>query len=270
MTSARRAARRHGPRGSQDVVIGYCRPETVDGSFFDAVTNLLLHDREHGAHVAATIGMESGPRIAKARCEVVRAFLEHTDAAWLCWLDTDMVPPPDMIERLLEHAEPATHPIVGGLCFAGGRTKIVPTIYVIHNDNDAQTIESETMLSYPDDMLIEVGGTGSACVLIHRTVFERIAEMMGADHPLPWYQDVIVDKKDWGEDLIFCLRARAADARVWIHTGVKVGHRKKWTIDERAFLSYAQRLDAAAGGPQMFNEETMPAIEILPELEMVP
>lgn len=271
MSNAARAARRHGPRSGQDVVIGYCRPETVDGSFFDAVSSLLLHDGQHGQHVAATIGVEGGPRIAKSRCEVVRRFLAFADenptVQWLYWLDTDMVPPADIIDRSLEHADPVDHPIVGALCFAGGRTKIVPTIYVISNENDDRNVESETMLSYPANTLIEVGGTGSACVMIHRSVFDKIGETMGTDHPLAWYQDVLIDGKDWGEDLVFCLRARAMGARIWIHTGIKVGHRKKWTIDERAFISYAQRLDAVAEGPQQFTEETMPVIEILPAID---
>lgn len=267
MSNPKRAARRH-PR-QRSVIIGYCRPETVDGAFFDAVTNVLFFDRDHGQHIAATIGVEGGPRIARSRCDVVRRFLA-TDAEWLYWLDADMVPPADIIERTMQHADPVTHPIVGALCFAGGRTKLVPTIYTITNDNADQHLESETILMYPQDMLIEVGGTGSACVMIHRSVFERIAEYMGPDHPLPWYQDQVVDNKDWGEDLIFCLRARAAKASIWIHTGIKVGHRKKWTLDERAFVSYAQRLDDVAGGPAQFTDETLPLVEIVPEMELVP
>lgn len=261
MSTAARAARRHGRRRG-DVIIGYCRPEMVDGAFFDAVSLLLLHDAVHAGHVAATIGVEGGPRIARSRCEIVRKFLEF-DSDWLCWLDTDMVPPADMIDRLLEGADVELRPIIGALCFAGGRTKIVPTIYTFESVDGL--IQSETQLAYPPDRVIEVGGTGSACVLIHRSVFEKIAAQLGPDHPLPWYQDVVVDGKDWGEDLVFCLRARGAGARVWIDTGVKVGHRKKWTIDEPAFLRYAAALDEAAGGPQLFTEDTIPDVRVLPD-----
>jgi hypothetical protein len=266
MSSPARAARRHGPRTRRDVVIGYCRPDMVDGAFFDAVSLMLFHDRDADQRILATIGVEGGPRLGRSRCEVVKTFLQ-TEAEWLCWLDTDMTPPADMIDRLLEHADPEHAPVVGALCFAGGRTKIVPTIYVIHNEDGK--LESETILSYPPNTLIEVGGTGSACLVIHRSVFERVLDLMGPDHPLPWYEDVIIENKDWGEDLVFCLRARAVGARVWIHTGVQVGHRKKWTIDERAFLSYAKKLDESVGGPVTFNAEDMPKIEILPEIVAV-
>jgi hypothetical protein len=248
------------------VVIGYCRPATVDGHFFDSVINLLLHDKENNQRIAASIGVESGPRIARARCDVVKAFLEQTDAEWLNWFDTDMVPTPTYLDELLEVADPVERPIVGALCFAGGRTKIVPTIYTIHHDDDGK-LHSETILSYPADTLIEVGGTGSACVLIHRSVFEKVLAMMEPGHPLPWYQDVIVDGKDWGEDLVFCLRARAAGARVWIHTGVKVGHRKGWTLDEAAFANYARVLDDMVDGPTQFTEETLPTVGLVPDIE---
>jgi GT2 family glycosyltransferase len=262
MGNQRRAAHRHGPR--RDVVIAYCRPDSVDGFFHDACWNLALYDRDHGNRIHGTIGYESGPRLGAARCATVRAFL-LTDAQWLCWFDTDMVPGDDFLDRIMEHAHADDRPIVGGLCFAGGRTKLAPTIYVIGKD-DGGPLASETILSYPVDQLIEVGGTGSACVVIHRSVFEKIEVMMPEGHPLPWYQDVVIDNKDWGEDLVFCLRARAAGASIWIHTGIQVGHRKKWTMDERAFISYAAKLDAMAGGPKAYTADTLPPIELAPDI----
>lgn len=246
------------------MILAYCRPDSVDGFFHDSMLNLLLHDRDHGNRVHGTIGYESGPRLGASRCATVRAFL-LTDAKWLCWLDTDMVPAKDFVDQIMRHTDPDERPIVGGLCFAGGRTKIAPTIYVIGTNSDNK-LESETVLSYPPDQLIEVGGTGSACVVIHRSVFEKIEVRMGAEHPLPWYQDVVIDNKDWGEDLVFCLRARAVGARIWIHTGIKVGHRKKWTMDERAFISYAAKLDAMAEGPKQYTADTLPHIELAPEI----
>lgn len=260
---------RHGPRSRQDVVIGYCRPEMVDGAFFDAVTNIIFHDRDNDTRIYATIGVESGPRIAKARCSVVEMFLRlDKSIEWLCWLDCDMVPPADMIDRLLESANPTTHPIVGALCFAGGRTKIVPTIYTIGTAPDGN-LESDTILAYPTPALIEVGGTGSACIIIHRSVFEKVRDAMEPGHPLPWYQEIVQDGKDWGEDLIFCLRARAlADAHVWIDTGIKVGHRKKFTITEADFLRYAEQLDATQDGPDRLTDLTMPNIQVAPVLEL--
>lgn len=265
-----RAARRHPDRrpprigAPNSVAIGYVRPNDVDGRFFDSITNLLLYDRDNGHRIDCTVGAESGPRIANSRNEVVRMFLETTDCEWLYWTDTDMVMPVDTIDVLLEHADPVERPIVGALCFAGGRTKMSPTIYAIGHNADGK-LESETILAYPQAALIEVGGTGCACVLVHRTVFERIQANMPDGYPLPWYQDQIIDNKDWGEDLIFCVRARAAGARIFIHTGVKVGHRKMWTMDEPAFLDYAARLDAAAAEAG-YDENDRLTADKLPDL----
>lgn len=209
---------------------------------------LMLWDRDHNQRVGGTIGVESGPRIATSRCNVVRAFLK-TDYEWLMWFDVDMVPEPDCLDRLLEYANPTDHPIVGALCFAGGRTRITPTIYSIGTGADGK-LESTTMLKYPTPALLEVGGTGSACLVIHRTVFEKIQEQQPDGFPLPWYQDVVANNQDFGEDLIFCLRARHAGARIFVHTGVKVGHRKAWVIDEEAFKAFAARLDEVKGLPE--------------------
>lgn len=234
------------------------------------MNRLGLYDRDHEQRINAFIGVEAGPRIAAARNQVVRMFLELPDKPeWFNWFDVDMVPPPDYLERLHAAADPETAPIVGALCFAGGRTKVVPTIYTIENTDGK--MQSETQLSYPADAVIEVGGTGSACLLIHRSVFENVLEgitKVQPDHPLPWYQDVLVDNKDWGEDLIFCLRARAAGARIWIDTGCKVGHRKMWTMDERAFVAYAGELDRLANEEHIvYNAESLPHVDIA---ELVP
>lgn len=239
----KRARNRIGP--NRDVAIGYCRPDSVDGWFFDSLTTLLLYDREHDQRVEATIGGEGGPRVAATRNEVVRRFLKETTCEWLWWVDCDMVLPPNALDMLLAQADPVEAPIVGGLCFAGGRTTIKPTIYQFRWEevDGVKQLHSDLALSYPDNACIEVGGTGAACLLTHRSVYEAIEAELPPS-PLPWFQDQVISGQDFGEDIVFCLRAKTVGKRTWVHTGVKVGHRKMHVLDQPMFIEFIRRLEA--------------------------
>jgi hypothetical protein len=87
---------------------------------------------------------------------------------------------------------------------------------------------------YPDNTAVRVAGTGSACILIHRSVFERIEEKFG---PI-WYDRVPNPSTAQvvSEDLAFCMRAGALDIPVHVHTGVKTSHQKALWLSEDDYL----------------------------------
>ena len=81
--------------------------------------------------------------------------------------------------------------------------------------------------NYPPDALVRVGGTGAACLLMHRTALEKVAAQSG-DVAAPWFRETAVGAplSLMGEDMTFCLRCAAAGIPVHVHTGVKAGHMK--------------------------------------------
>lgn len=238
----------------RDVVIGYCRPDHVDGCFGDWIWHVMFHDRDHDDRIRGTIALASGPRIPAARHEIVTQFLEIQPQpglpapTWLAMFDTDMVPPDNVVDLLCEAGERAIRElgdakvIIGGLCFAGGKSTVYPTIYGFRHNEDGAWV-ADTFLEYPEDTLVQVGGTGAACTLIHRSVLETLRDLVPG--PLPYYQDLVIGGADWGEDLVFCLRANYLGAKVFVHTGIKLGHRKMVTLDEDKFREYKARADAA-------------------------
>jgi len=103
----------------------------LDGVFAERLMDLQDYDWLHNRRIRKWIFIESGPRIAAARNRVVEQWLTDPASTWLWMLDTDMTFTPDTLDRLLDAADPVERPIVGGLCFAGGRDfRIAPTIYV--------------------------------------------------------------------------------------------------------------------------------------------
>jgi len=232
------------------VTVAYVHPNEVTTSWHQSLLGLIGWDLGHDCRVARggwlAMRCYGADGIPAARNKAVEQFLADKDAEWLFWIDTDMGFEPDTVDRLLEVADPVERPIVGGLCFAqkqtapdgmgGWRTALAPTIY------DWTTVEETgetgflSRRSYPINALVRCAGTGSACILIHRSVLERMAvEGTGA-----WYDRIpnpTANNRLLGEDLSFCLRAGALDIPVYIHTGVRTTHFKPAWLGEDDYWS---------------------------------
>lgn len=189
-----------------------------------------------GGWIAVRCGTDG---LTHARNKAVEIFLEERKAEWLFWLDTDMGFSPDILERLLEAADPVTRPIVGALAFSyremepdgmgGWRCQPTPTIFDwARLDSGEQGFA--VRFEYPPNTLLRASGTGSACILIHRTVFEQMQQTYGPT----WYDRV--PNPDTGqlisEDLSMCLRAGALQIPLHIHTGVRTTHQKTTWLAE--------------------------------------
>jgi hypothetical protein len=231
------------------VVLAWLFPEQTNGFFTKSLADLVLHDCLFGGHHldprngGGFISLSTGPRIAEARNTIVDLFAEqYPDTEWLLMVDTDMVFAHDMLDRLMAAAHPIEAPIVGGLCFAGGRSSSpYPTIYRNVNKvapDGREYINIERVYDYPRDAVVKVAATGGACLLVHRQAYAVMKKHYGyrdgVPHPYPWFAEGIVGPEGemWGEDTAFCLRANALNIPVHVDTTVKLGHRKMWTIDE--------------------------------------
>jgi hypothetical protein len=217
------------------VTVGYIHEKLMASSFHHSMINMIGWDLAHegriirGGYKAWTCGTDG---LVDSRNKLVAAFLKEHDAHWLLWIDTDMGFAPDTLDRLFDAADPDLRPIVGGLCFTqreeqsdgmgGWRCRATPTVFDWTVLDDGQQ-GFAVRWDYPHDTLTRCGGTGSACVLIHRSVFERIDEKFGTWYdrvPNPTMGQVL------SEDLSLCLRAGALDIPVHVHTGVKTTHQK--------------------------------------------
>lgn len=237
------------------VTVGYVHADEVSYSWHRCWQDLADRDRaldgplQRGGFIAMRCGTDGLPA---ARNATVLQFLS-SDADWLFWIDTDMGFRPDIVERLLEAADPTERPIVGALCFAqrelagdgtgGYRCTATPTIYdwstgVDMKGNHRQGFVART--EYDVNALNRCDATGSAAVLIHRSVFETIREQFGPtwynrapESPEPNAQGVIVML---GEDMSFCMRAGIVKIPIHVHTGVKTTHHKAIWLGEDDYI----------------------------------
>lgn len=188
-----------------------------------------------GPYVAMKCGTDGLPA---ARNQVAAQFLA-SDAQWLWWIDTDMGFAPDTVDRLLAEADPIDRPMVGALCFAnrefaadglgGYRCVPVPTLYGWHERDDGRS-GFLPILDYPRGETVRVDGTGSACIVIHRSVMAGVAEKYGP----AWYVRMTNPTTGQliGEDLSFCARAAACGFPIHVATGVPTSHLKPIWMQE--------------------------------------
>lgn len=231
--------------GAGRVVISYLHPDVgVSGDFCQSLVDLLVWDMGHeqrivnGGHV---YGMQSGANIVTARNKVALDFLESYAAEWLMLIDSDMSFPPWALDALVAAADPTERPIMGGLCFAlqtdevDGRPLVAPTIYLwAEPSNDLDPVAVARATELPDVGVCQVGATGAAFLLIHRSALEAFA----AQFPRPWpffAERALPSGANMSEDIEFCYRAALLEIPVYVHLGVEVGHDKIVNVNRELF-----------------------------------
>ena len=231
------------------VVVADVHQRDVTYSWHHSMIELLGWDITHEGRImrGGYVSMKpSTDGLADARNKAVRLFLDEDKADWLFWTDTDMGFAPDTVDRLMDAADPELRPVVGGLCFTqreetsdgmgGWRCRATPTIFDWTVLGDGQ-MGFSVRWDYPPDTLIQCAGTGSACILIHRTVFERLKDEYG-EH---WYDRVTNTTMGQvvSEDLSMCLRAGALNIPIHVHTGVRTTHQKVLWLAEDDYYAQA-------------------------------
>jgi hypothetical protein len=230
------------------VVVAWVRPAQVHGNFLECLLNLVYYDREHHNRLApgrgGLISQTSSANISGARNAVCLEFLTSHAAPWLLLLDTDMTFRPDLVEALIEHADPVRAPIVGGLCFSMDNDgKLFPTLYDVIGDADSP--EFVRYHEWKPDAMMQVFGTGAAwdCRPPDRP------GQVGFSQAFPWFQETDFYGRVMGEDITFCLRAGIAGLPVHVNTAVTLGHLKQFELSLEHFAGQ-RALDearAAAG-----------------------
>lgn len=229
------------------VTVAFLNPGTWHNCFANSMLDLVFYDGAHNCrllrHRHWRMGKETGAgNIHAARNRCAQVFLDDTEAEWLLFIDSDMGFAPDMVDRLVDSADPVERPIMGGLAFAmksdgaaplyARRYRTTPTLYTLaETDEDTGFV---AMIDYPRDQVVSVAATGAACILLHRNALEKVR----AEYGDCWF-DHIPKPKGWGsfgEDLSLSLRLAACGIPIHVDTSVKTTHDKGGVyFDEETF-----------------------------------
>lgn len=250
------------PDPSESVVVGYCHGQSVHADFHNHMINLLAYDSTHSRRIlnghGGFVTRGGSVNISSHRNNICLQFLDWGKADWLWMVDTDMTFEPDILDRLLENADPDKAPVVGGLCFGlDDKGMLFPTLYDITG-----TEEEPEFLRYDEwapESMVQVFATGAACLLIHRSALEAVRDFefvdaagrphKGYGEVFPWFQETDFYGRLMGEDITFCLRLGKAGVPVFVNTAVHLGHVKNRALTLDGYLEQRARVE-------MFREES--------------
>lgn len=164
--------------------------------------------------------LDSLSTIAGKRNAAVAYFLEANHLKWLCFIDSDMVVPPDTITKLLR----TRGDVVGGVfCqreppypFEFGWVDGLSDDPRRPTDTDDLQFRSFNLELSGQPVSVDVIGTG--LLLIHRHVFTKLEP--------PWFEpnERLIKGYGQNEDWNFCIRAKRAGFDVVCATDVFADH----------------------------------------------
>lgn len=177
-------------------------------------------------------------QLVDARNELMRMFVDETDADYTFLIDTDMGFPADTISKLVA----AELDVVGAVCYGQAmdvpddlgayKTKPYVTAYdMVQNEADGNIYFAlKTDLDMDSKSPQQVAGTGTGCLLVSRNAAEKVRASYGDT----WFDQIRYPKTRMivSEDLSFCYRLATVGIGVYIHTGVRTSHAKTTWIQE--------------------------------------
>jgi hypothetical protein len=158
--------------------------------------------------------------VSDARNECTQYFYEKTKLDYLYFWDHDMIPPPNWT-HLIGRGD-----VVSGITFMwnGNRKpnqRLQMNQFIINDQN-----VSETVIPVIRSAPYEVDQVGTACMVIHRRVFDKLG-------PRPFQEPTGPDgKKQMGEDMYFCRAVRGANFKITIIPSVQFNHVKEVGLNE--------------------------------------
>jgi GT2 family glycosyltransferase len=168
----------------------------------------------------------AGASVATARNVLTVQFL-GSSCEWLWSVDTDMVFDHTTLPRLLQVAADTRveqRPVVSAYAeILDARRGPMPSAYELTADG------YQRLAKVQPGRLIRADAVGAACLLVHRSVFEKIA---AEDGPAWWNHIQPAEGPELGEDLSFCDRVGRAGFPIWLHSGIRVGHMKAIMIGD--------------------------------------
>jgi GT2 family glycosyltransferase len=210
--------------------------DVVRPKVFRAALGIMAYSCKRGIEIE-NIGITERVLIHTARNTLAKEFLK-TNCEWAFWMDSDMILPPDTIERLLKTASELDALFVTGVYYQrlGDHFPVlwkkdpiasngIPIGYDPNTTKDKNGGYLHHYFAPKKDAKepLRADACGFGCVLTHRKMFEKI--------PFPYFKTI---SDECSEDFYFSIQARNAGFKLWvdptietIHLGDELGITKK-------------------------------------------
>lgn len=221
-------------RSRDRVAIGWLDPGQVDGMFAMTVASIY---RERPV-VDSLLRVEAGGLLSRGRNELVKQYLDYTEAEWLLMIDSDQQLPLDGFDKLVASVHDSDRPIMAGLYFGAWPGEFFPTPMPLIFTDVPNSTRFDPIVDYPKDQVIPVDSAGTGCLMVHRSVYLKI-QADASPHEgdaWAWFRDMPVNGDWFSEDHYFCKRARGMGFPIHAHTGVVLPHRKRFWLSDKQYV----------------------------------
>jgi hypothetical protein len=180
--------------------------------------------------------MSRGMPIDVTRESMVDAALKQ-GFEWIFFLDSDVILPDKALEKLFSHKQP----LINGMYKAKKPGGFFWAVWMRIKSPEGK--EAFAPISTWTGRLIQCDVIGTGCMLVHRSVFEKIREKFPGIPLFLWTKDrnpKLLDKLDLpdplmrevSEDFFFCLLAKLSGFPMIVDTEIKCGHISVIKVDE--------------------------------------
>lgn len=224
-------------KSGHKVSIGACDPGTVNAAWaYNMIQLVQVRDDKLGPFVR----IKGSGLLSKLRNRVVAGFLDNTKSDWLLMIDTDEQLSVQTFDKLIQAAHDKERPVVSGLVFAAFDAhknlypKPVPAIFA---ESEAGFLP---LYKYDKDSVFEIEACGTGCLLIHRSVLEKMREVADPNQGdnWCWFWDGPINGEWISEDLLFSRRIRQLGFPIHVHTGAVLPHQKSYWLSEEHHVDW--------------------------------
>ena len=182
---------------------------------------------------------EAGTDHSTVRNNIVRKFWGD----WVLQLDCDHTFPPDTLHRMLRVFDERKLDVLTGVYYARNEPHY-PILYQWSEEREV----FHHLATWPNDPFTMPGlGAGGGCMLIRRSVFDRLAAF-AAQMPMARYASTWqnyapfnrIPEIEMSEDLSFYYRCMLVGIKVWCHPGVQCGHLRMADVSGIDFARYSE------------------------------
>jgi hypothetical protein len=201
----------------------------VDGKFTEGLMSAVITGGANKMPITTSIRVQ-GNQIGRQRQVLFDHWADHVKTDWLLWVDSDIVLTPDVMQKLWATADKHHRPVVSGVYFIskeneGALMKPYPVLF-----NDVSEYEIQYVHPLPHDEVITCDSAGFGLVLMHKSVVPTMRKKFPGESMF-METGTGKDEQFIGEDIIFFRKMKAAGIPLHAHTGARVKHMKRFSLD---------------------------------------
>lgn len=207
-------------------------PHRGDVSFDWATMLASLHLPDH------IISSKSTASIDLAREKSIENAMQH-DPEWILMLDSDIIPPIDVFEKLSRHDLDCVSAV-----YMARKDDPHPAAWVLDHNNCLSPV-----IRMDDNKIANVDAVGMGCMLVNSRVFRDIERpwfrwTQGFDSH-PWDMRNVEGPVGISEDFYFCHKIREAGYNIYLDTDVFCIHEDDCIITDKGRATHSEYRERA-------------------------